>query len=107
MLRFLVRLIGYGFVAAGFVALVIDGARSIANSQLLFTPLGEALHGLLRERYLLVQPAIERHLHPLLWDPVALNLTLAPTAAVALALGFVLLWLGRRREPGIGVVTRR
>lgn len=107
MIRFLVRLLGYGLVAAGFVSLVIDGARSIANSTPMITPLGDTLAALLRERYQLIQPAIERNLHPLLWDPVLLWLTLAPTALVGLALGFLLVRLGARPEPPIGIVTRR
>jgi hypothetical protein len=100
-------LLGYVCIAAGFVALIIDGARSIANSAIQATPLGETLFGLLGERYLLLQPTIERHIHPLLWDPVMLYLTLAPTALVALVLGFLLLWLGARPKPQVGIVTRR
>jgi len=86
---------------------VIDGARSIANSALQFTALGEVLATVLRERYLLIQPAIERQIHPLLWDPVMLNLMLAPAGLIALLLGFLLLRLGATPEPRIGVVTRR
>ncbi len=107
MIRFLVRLLGYGLVAAGFVSLVIDGARSIANSAPMITPLGETLAVLLRERYALIQPAIERNIHPLLWDPVLLWVTLAPTALVALGLGFLLVRLGARPDAEIGIVTRR
>jgi hypothetical protein len=107
MLRFLVRLIGYVLVAAGFVSLVIDGARSIANSTLEFTALGQSFAAVLHERYLLIQPMIERNLHPLLWDPIVLNLMRAPTALVALALGFLLLRLGAPPPAQIGIVTRR
>ncbi|WP_306222333.1 hypothetical protein [Bosea beijingensis] len=107
MVRFLLRLIGYLFVAAGFVALVIDGARSIANAGLRFTPVGEVLSAVIHERYQLIQPAIERNLHPWLWDPLLLSLMRAPAAAAALLLGFALLWLGRRPDEIIGIVTRR
>lgn len=106
-MRFLLRLIGYLFVAAGFVALVLDGARSIANAGLRLTPLGEVLISVIQERYQLIQPAIERNLHPWLWDPLLLSLLRAPAAAVALLLGFALLWLGRRPDEVIGIVTRR
>lgn len=106
-LRFLLRLLGYLLIAAGFVGLVIDGARSIANTALLFTPLGEVLAALMRERYLQIQPMIERNLHPLLWDPVVLNLLRAPAELVALVLGFLLLRLGQRPGTQIGIVTRR
>lgn len=106
-MRFLLRLVGYLGVAAGFIALVIDGARSIANSGLRFTALGETLASFIHERYALIQPTVERNIHPLLWDPVLLSLMRMPTAFVALAIGFALLWLGRRPEPQIGFVTRR
>ncbi len=106
-MRFLVRLVGYLLVAAGFIVLVIDGARSIANALMRFTTLGDVLAAVLHERYQLIQPMVERNIHPLLWDPVLLNLMLAPAAIVALLLGFVFLWLGRVREPQIGIVTRR
>ncbi|BCB21696.1 hypothetical protein [Bosea sp. ANAM02] len=107
MVRFLLRLIGYIFVAAGFVALVIDGARSIANAGLRFTPVGELVIALIQERYQQIQPAIERNLHAWLWDPVLLTVLRAPVAAAALLLGFALLWLGRRPDEVIGIVTRR
>lgn len=106
-MRFLLRLIGYLSVAAGFVALVIDGARSIANAGLRFTPLSEVLTAVIHERYQSIQPAIERNLHPWLWDPLLLTLLRAPVAVVALLLGFALLWLGRRPQEAIGIVTRR
>ncbi|CAM5193735.1 hypothetical protein ARD30_06530 [Bosea thiooxidans] len=106
-MRFLLRLVGYLLVATGFVMVVLDGARSIANSGLRFTALGEVLASALQERYGLLQPAIERNIHPLLWDPVLLTLLQAPAAFAALLLGFALLWLGRRPEPRIGIVTRR
>lgn len=106
-MRFLFRFVGYLLLAGGFVSLVIDGARSIANSALLLTPLGETLFTMLGLRYLLFQPFIERRIHPLLWDPVLLNLTLLPTALVALVLGFLLVRLGTPREAEIGIVTRR
>ena len=105
--RFLLRLIGYLAVAAGFVALVIDGARSIANAGLRFTPVGEVLIAVVQERYQLIQPAIERNIHPWLWDPVLLTVLRSPVALAALLLGFALLWLGRRPQEAIGIVTRR
>jgi len=105
--RFLVRLIGYLFVAGGFIAAVLDGARSIANSAPRFTALGDTVAAVLHERYALIQPAIERNIHPLLWDPVLLTLLRMPVALVALFLGFCLLWLGQKPQPRIGFVTRR
>ena len=107
MVRFLLRLIGYLAVAAGFVTLVIDGARSIANAGLRFTSVGEVLIAAVQERYQLIQPAIERNIHPWLWDPAPLTVLRSPVALAALLLGFMLLWLGRRPQEAIGIVTRR
>ena len=107
MVRFLLRLVGYLLVAAGFVTLVIDGARSIANSAVQFTPLKLALTMLFGARMDALQPSVERNIHPLLWDPVLLNLLLAPAALIAFLLGFLLLKLGTPPEPRIGIVTRR
>ncbi len=107
MVRFLLRMLGYLSVAAGFVVLVLDGARSIANSAVLFTPFGQTLALLLRERYASLQPMVERNIHPLLWDPVLLGLMRAPAALVACLLGFLLLWAGTPPRPEVGVLTRR
>jgi hypothetical protein len=107
MLRFIARALGLILIAAGFVGIVIDGTRSIANGAVMFTPLGEVAFRVFGERYLLLQPAIERHIHPLLWDPVILNLTLLPGSVVAFLLGIVLLWLGQKRPEPIGFATGR
>ncbi len=106
MIRGTLRLIGFLVLAAGFVATVMDGARTLAAGQLSYAKLGETGFRLLGERFLLLQPAIERHIHPLLWDPVVLSLLLAPTSLVLLALGLILHRLGRVREPRVGAVTR-
>jgi hypothetical protein len=100
-------MLGYLLVAGGFVMLLTDGARAIDNSLLRFTPLGETLLSLFGERVRLLQPSVERNLHPLLWDPVLLSLMQAPTALAGLFLGFLLLWLGAAPKPQIGIVTRR
>jgi hypothetical protein len=107
MLRFLARALGLVLIAVGFVGLVIDGTRSIANGTVMFTPLGEVAFRVFGERYLLLQPAIERHVHPFLWDPIVLNLTLLPASAVAFLLGVVLLWLGQKRPEPIGFASGR
>jgi hypothetical protein len=107
MLRFIARAFGLILIAAGFVGIVIDGTRSIANGAVMFTPLGEVAFRVFGERYLLLQPAIERHIHPLLWDPIVLNLTLLPGSVLAFLLGVVLLWLGQRPPEPIGFATGR
>jgi hypothetical protein len=107
MLRFLARLVGLLLIAAGFVGLIIDGTRSIANSALSFTPLGEIAFRLFPKGFPLIEPAVTRYVHPWLWDPVLLNFFLLPASVVAFILGAVLLWLARARPEPIGYLAGR
>jgi hypothetical protein len=72
-----------------------------------FTPLGEVAFRLFPKSFPLIEPAVTRHVHPLLWDPIVLNLTLAPASVVAFVLGAILLWLGRKPAEPIGYLARR
>jgi hypothetical protein len=107
MFRFLFRLIGFVLLAAGFVALVIDGTKSIAAGRVIVTVLGETWRNLHFTSLQTAQPAIEHHLASWLWDPVMMSVLLSPTAAVGLIVGAMLMWLGRKPAPRIGVIGRR
>lgn len=106
MLRLIFRFIALMLLAAAFAALVIDGAKSLSDSTLVLTPLGKTLFALFPTRFPLLQPAIERHVSPFLWDPVVVSILLAPTWAVAGLIGALLMRLTRRRRPPIGVEVR-
>jgi hypothetical protein len=104
MFRTLVRWIGYAFLAAGMALGVVDGARSISASALDATPLGSAALWLFPRHFPILEPAVTRHLHPLLWDGVLLNLFLLPAALVLFLAGGLFMLLGRKpAEPGFGM----
>jgi hypothetical protein len=105
-MRFVIRMLGYALIALAIVVGVLDGARSLANGAFSLRPLGESLYGLLAERYLLIQPAIERHVSEGLWNNVVLPLTLQPTAIVCLILGVVLAFLARKKSAPVNVQAR-
>jgi hypothetical protein len=107
MFRFLVRLVGLLLVAGGFVGLVIDGTRSLANTKVSFTPLGEVAYMAFPRTFPQLEPAVTRHIHPWLWDPVLLKLFLMPAALVAAGLGLLLLWLGRQPPEPFGYPAGR
>jgi hypothetical protein len=101
MFRFLLRVLGLLLLAAGFVGLVIDATRSVANSQVVFTPFGELAFSLFPRSFPLLEPAVTR-IHPVLWDPIVRNLLLMPASVFGFALGAALLRLGRRPPEPIG-----
>jgi hypothetical protein len=107
MFRFLARSVGFVLVAAGFVGLVVDGTRSIANSTLSLTPLGEVAFRTFPQWFPLIEPGVTRHVHPLLWDPVLLTFFLMPASILAFGLGALLLWLGQKPAEPIGFLTGR
>ena len=91
----------------GFVGLVIDGTRSIANGLVSFTPLGEVAFRLFPKGFPLIEPAVTRHVHPWLWDPVLLNFFLLPASVLGFLLGALLIWIGRKPEEPIGYLAGR
>lgn len=105
MIKAIFRMLAFLLLAAGFVAAIMDGARSLANSTLDYARLGATALQVFGERYLLLQPAVERHVHPALWDPVLLNLMLLPTSLVLLVLGLVCHRIGQRSATPIGHLT--
>ncbi len=107
MIRFALRLLGLLLVAAGFVGLIVDGTRSIANGEIVFAPLGQVLFQIFPKSFPMLEPAITRHVHPFLWDPILLNFLLLPASIVAFVLGLLLLWLGQKPPEPVGYLAGR
>lgn len=105
MLRFLSRFLGFLCLAGGFVALVYDGARSIANNSLRITPLSDLIFTVFKDKSGTLQGSIQGAA-PWLWDLLVLPLTLAPASLIGLGLGAVLIWLGQPGREPIGFLTR-
>jgi hypothetical protein len=106
MLRLLTRTTAFLLLATAFVMAVVDATRSIADQQVALTPLGQTLFSLFPRQFPVLEPAVTRHVHPFLWDPVLLNVLLLPTALVAAALALMLFWLTRTRARPIGFSNR-
>ena len=106
MIRFVLRILGLLVLASGFAALVVDGTRSIAASGLKVISFGELCATLFPVRFPLLQPMIERQIHPLLWDPVLLTFLRLPNWLVLGVLGLFLLWLAQPRRAQIGYSSR-
>jgi hypothetical protein len=105
-MRLIGRLIGLALLAGAFAAAVIDGARSIAASRVALTPLGTTLYWAFPNKMPLLQPFVERRIHPFFWDPVLYNVLLAPTWVALGLLGVLLIYALRKRPPPIGYSDR-
>lgn len=106
MLRFIFRFLGLWFLAGAFVALVIDGTRSIAASRLVLTPVGEAWVAVHPGSLALLHAATEHNLSPWVWDKVLVNVLFSPLWLLLGAFGVALLMMGRARMRPIGYSSR-
>jgi hypothetical protein len=106
MFRFLSRFLGIWLLAGAFVALVIDGTRSIAASRIVLTTTGEAWSVLHRASLEQFRAYIVGGFPAWAWDPVALNLLLTPLWALLGVLGIVFALLGRTPARPIGYSSR-
>jgi hypothetical protein len=99
MLRFLARFSGLWLLAGALVALVVDGARTIAAAEMVTTPLMALWLHAGPASLEAMRLAVERSIHPWLWDPVLMAVLGLPGFAVMAGLGALLLWAGRKRRP--------
>jgi hypothetical protein len=106
VIKRLFRILAFLLLAAGFVAAIMDGARSLANATLDYARVGSTAARLLGDRFGQLQPNIERNIHPMLWDPALSTLFVLPTSVVLLVLGLICYRLGRRSGTAFGHVMR-
>jgi hypothetical protein len=106
MIRFVFRFSGLWILAAGFVALVRDGTKSIAGNAVFTTALSDDWTNIHAASLQGLETAIAQRVTPYvggwLWDPVALAILSAPTFGVLGVLGAILILIGRRKKPLIG-----
>ena len=102
MIRFALRFFGILLLAGGFVSLVYDGARWIADRIVHFTSVEEAWNLVSSTDPTIFRPAIERTLGAWAWDPVIHTLLKQPTWLMLGIIGAMLVLLGRKRKPLIG-----
>ena len=106
MIKGLFRFFAFLLIAAGFVAAIMDGARSLANSSLDYARISGTITRLIGERLGVLQVAIERHVHPVLWDPVLVTVLMLPTSVTLLLTGLLFYRIGKRNGAAIGHITR-
>uniref|UniRef100_Q07GU6 Uncharacterized protein n=1 Tax=Rhodopseudomonas palustris (strain BisA53) TaxID=316055 RepID=Q07GU6_RHOP5 len=101
MIRGFFRLIGLLLLTGGFIFLVYDGARSVADNSLRLTRLGEFWNDVHQASQLSFRTLVE-DAAPWLWTSVVRVVLNQPTFAILGILGLLLMLLFRPRKPLIG-----
>jgi hypothetical protein len=101
MIRFLFRFLGLLCLALGFIFLVYDGTKSIADQRFYVTRVVDVWVAVHDASLAQVRPTVER-IALWLWDPVVQAVLNAPTWLVLAVLGTLLILFGRKRRPLIG-----
>lgn len=103
MIRFLFRFLGLWILAAAFLLFVYDGTKSIAGNEIFITKTGALWSNIHQTSLLLLQPAVERHIGPWLWQSVIQPGVLEqPSWLVLGIIGAAFMLLGRKKKPLIG-----
>jgi hypothetical protein len=102
MIRFLFRFLGVLILAAAFILLVYDGAKSIADSRVYIYKLGQLWTDISASSLESLKASAETHLPIQVWDPVALTLLEQPAWLVLGVTGILFILIGRKRKPLIG-----
>jgi hypothetical protein len=102
MIRFLLRVLAMVALAVAVIMAVLDATRTIAASQLVMTPLGSSWSSASPDTLASAQAFVEQKMHPLLWDPVIVQLLALPGFVVFGAASLVLYAVGRRPERRLG-----
>lgn len=105
MFRFLFRFVGWWLLAGAFVALVIDGTRSITAGRIVLMPLAEAWVALHPQSIDALRESAQRDLPAWGWD-LLLYALFAPLWAVLIVLGLLFILVGRRPAKPIGYSSR-
>jgi hypothetical protein len=101
MIRGFFRLIGLLLLACGFIFLVYDGARSIADQTVRLTRLGEFWNDINQASQQTFHIAVEK-ISPWLWNTVAKAVLSQPTWVILGVVGILLMVLFRPKRRLIG-----
>jgi hypothetical protein len=102
MLRLLIRFFGLVLLAGGFVALVVDGTRSLAGGSLYVTTLGSAAQALWPNAYQTLRVTTLAHFPIFVWDPLLAFLLLTPVSVALCGLGALFILLSHKHHAAVG-----
>lgn len=98
MIRFVFRVLGMAALSIAVILAVLDGARTVAASKLVLTPLGTSWFSVSPDTLNGTQAAVQRYLHPAIWDPFMIWILNQPGALVMAILAAIFYMLGNKRR---------
>ncbi len=101
MIRSLFRLLGLVLLATGFVFVIYDGTKSIADQTIYISKFSQTWAGIHQQSLLAAQAAVEKNA-AWLWATVIHPVLDQPTWLVLGTLGLILILIGRKKKPLIG-----
>jgi hypothetical protein len=103
MIRFVFRFVGLVSLALGFLFLVHDGTKSIADQTMYISSVGATWENIHQSSLSALQPTVERMAGPWTWHGVIEPYFLKQPVSLVLAIvGAILILLGRKKKPLIG-----
>ena len=104
-MRFLAQSLGLFLAAAAFVAVIIDGTRSIADSGWTVLSIHDFWSWLSPHSLARAQAGIEAVLSAFVWAHLVLPVLALPFAVLLIAASALCFWLGRPPRSRIGYVS--
>jgi hypothetical protein len=103
MIRFVFRFVGLLLLALGFIFLVYDGTKSIADQNLYISSVASVWANIHQGSLSQLQPTVERLGGTWAWHGIVQPYFLDQPVSLVLAIvGAILILLGRKKKPLIG-----
>ena len=96
---FILRMFGLWIVILGFMALVFDATKTMANDGAIsVTSLGAHWYSIHIKSMTFLENMVSQALHPYFWDPLLSSALLLPAWLSLGIFGSWLYWVGRKRK---------
>ena len=92
-MRRCLRLFGQGLVFSGIFLGLWDVVCWLLFGSFSIPDIGSLWYRLDAESLLLLEPAVSRYAHPYLWDPIILEILIAPTGLVLFLFGILIIYM--------------
>ena len=103
MIRFVLRFLGLLSLALGFIFLVYDGTKSIADQTVYISSVESTWSNVHQNSLTSLQPEVERRAGAWVWQGLVKPYFLdQPVSLVLAVIGAILILLGRKKKPLIG-----